>query len=483
MESNSILPPSLRLTHLWPIADRVELARIQAPARPKYQPGSLAEFASKTKIEVPHGESVALIPFDLWPAQADVLGQMAANRLLVILKARQLGISWLTCLYVLYLCVTQPGRTVLLLSRGQLEANELIHRIGVLESHHKDRAEFPELTTDNTGELEWANGSRVLSLAATKNAGRGFTASLVVLDEYAFMTFGQQTLASVKPTIDAGGKLFIISSADGNGSPYHQFWQAAERGTSGYVPIFLPWHVRPERAEVPGWRDQKILEANGDTAAVLREYPESAIEAFTHAVGLIYGVWRDAPGQADSNVTEDADYIPGAGPVLWFVDDGYSGKLDRATGTYTAESHPRVFLLIQVRPDGTLCQFAESYAVEKLSDQHITEVQGLCQIAGYPAPDFAAVDKSAAELKGRLMAQNIYTRNGPSDVEESIKEFRRALAPDANGRRRYLVHPRCKHFRIEMASYRRDANGRVVKAFDHGPDAARYGVWTQRFEV
>ena len=40
------------------------------------------------------------------------------------------------------------------------------------------------------------------------------------------------------------------------------------------------------------------------------------------------------------------------------------------------------------------------------------------------------VDKSAAELKGRLHALDIYTRNSPSDVAESIKELRRALGPD-----------------------------------------------------
>jgi hypothetical protein len=114
-----------------------------------------------------------------------------------------------------------------------------------------------------------------------------------------------------------------------------------------------------------------------------------------------------------------------------------------------------------------------------LSDIHVTEVMAL----PYPRPEYAVVDKSAAELKGRLHAAQIYTRNGPADVEESIKELRRALALDANGRRRVRVHPRCRNLRAEMASYRRDANGKIVKAFDHSVDALRYGVWTRRYEV
>lgn len=198
---------------------------------------------------------------------------------------------------------------------------------------------------------------------------------------------------------------------------------------------------------------------------------------WVQATGLIYDVWLDGP--AGGNVTADAEYVPDGGPIFWAVDDGYAGQLDPATNLYTADSHPRVFLLCQERADGRLCVFAESYATQTLSDRHITEVLAL----GYPAPDYAAVDKSAAELKGRLHAADIYTRNGAPDVEESIKVARGWLAPDPNGWRRVLIHPRCTQLRAELASYRRDAaTGRPVKQFDHGPDALRYVIWTKRQE-
>lgn len=204
------------------------------------------------------------------------------------------------------------------------------------------------------------------------------------------------------------------------------------------------------------------------------EYQRLRVGLWVQATGIIYGVWSDGP--ADGNVTERAEYEPGAGVVVWSVDDGYVGRRDAATGQWTADSHPRAFGLYQLRRDGTICRFAESYAVETLSEKHLSDVLAL----PYPRPEYAVVDKSAAELKGRLHVAQIYTRNGPSDVEESIKEFRRALALDQNNRRRFLVHPRCKDFRSEMASYRRDQNGKIIKAFDHGPDEGRYLVWALR---
>lgn len=231
-----------------------------------------------------------------------------------------------------------------------------------------------------------------------------------------------------------------------------------------------------DRLDRLGQRNPETGEVEGT------EYHRLRLGQWVQASGLVYGVWSDGPD--DGNVTDEAEYVPDGGPIYWAVDDGYEAARDGATGQWTADSHPRVFLFVQQRHDGTLCQFYEDYAGKTLSDQHLERVLATCQERGWPMPEYAAVDKSAAELKGRLHAAGIYTRNGPGDVEESIKEFRRALAMDANGRRRYQVHPRCKDFRGEMASYRRDpGTGKPVKAFDHGPDAGRYGVWSKRYEV
>ena len=195
---------------------------------------------------------------------------------------------------------------------------------------------------------------------------------------------------------------------------------------------------------------------------------------WVQASGVVYDMWSE-----QGNVTEDAEYIPDGGDVLWSVDDGYSGSLDSATGHYTANSHPRVFGLYQLRHDGTLCRFAESYAVGMLSEHHIAHVQSL----GYPEPEYAVVDSSAAELRGRLAEQGIGSYGGTHTVEEGIKVLRRFIAPDANGYRRLKVHPRCAHFRAEIVSYCYDQQtGKPVKQFDHGPDECRMLCWHLRYD-
>jgi len=203
------------------------------------------------------------------------------------------------------------------------------------------------------------------------------------------------------------------------------------------------------------------------------DYDRMVLGKWIQASGLVYDVWAD-PG----NVTELAEFTSDGGPTLLAVDDGYVGERDKG-GYFTANSHPRVFLWCQLRPNGQLSVFAEDFAVKRMSEQHLEDILGM----GYPMPDFAAVDKSAAELRNRLHDAGIYTRKGPPSVEESIKELRRWIAPDANGFRRLIVHPRCKHMRMEFASYRYDTQTeKPVKAFDHSIDAIRYLCWALRFE-
>lgn len=267
-------------------------------------------------------------------------------------------------------------------------------------------------------------------------------------------------------------------------APTHWLWIRAQTGISTMLHSKHEDNPRLYRAgqwTAEGHAYREKLERLGHIDAttgerVGTEYQRLGLGLWVQATGVIFGVWSDGP--SDGNVTVDAEYVEGAGPVLWFVDDGYVGERDAATGQWTATSHPRVFLLCQLRHDGTINVFYESDQAGVLSDAHIAEILAL----PYPMPEYAVVDKSAAELKGRLHVAGVYTRNSPADVEESIKETRRALALDTNGRRRVRVHPRCKNLRAEMPSYRRDPNGKIIKAFDHSTDALRYGIWSQRFE-
>ena len=70
--------------------------------------------------------------FTLWPDQKKALEDMLNHKWTIVLKARQLGISWLVLHYAAWLNVTHYGKSVIGLSRTEEEAKELVRRMCVI---------------------------------------------------------------------------------------------------------------------------------------------------------------------------------------------------------------------------------------------------------------------------------------------------------------------------------------------------------------
>lgn len=219
------------------------------------------------------------MPFRLWEAQRDLLAAMISERLLLILKARQLGISWLVLAYALWLCLYHGGRLVLVFSIGQSEANEMLRRVHAMywRLPAELRATLPSITKDNTEEMAWSNGSRILSLPARKTAGSGYTASLAIMDEFAKNERDAAIYTAVKPTIDGGGQMIILSTANGASNVFYSLVQRAIQSAGRFVFRFLPWHARPGRDAA--W--YAAVEADAiDASHMKQEYPATPEEAF-----------------------------------------------------------------------------------------------------------------------------------------------------------------------------------------------------------
>lgn len=218
-----------------------------------------------------------VLPFHLWPKQVEALGKILANRFAIILKARQLGLSWLVCAYALWLCIYRPGQNILIFSRSKPEAIEMARRISVMFGRLPQwlRDQHP-LAKDGVTELIWENGSRVRALASTKEAGRSFTGSLVIMDEAAFIDHADDLYNAFKPTIDAGGQLIVISTFNQIDDFFDKLWLAAIKKLNRFIPIFLAWTARPGRTAQ--WYEMVAREAVS-MAHHLREYPSTWEEA------------------------------------------------------------------------------------------------------------------------------------------------------------------------------------------------------------
>ena len=101
--------------------------------------------------------------------------------------------------------------------------------------------------------------------------GRGNTAQVAHLSEFAFWANAQMHMAGLGNTIAdlPGTEIIIESTANGLGNGFHQMWQTAEAGQGDYIAIFVPWFWQPEyRAPVrPEFKDSMSPDDIGYQAA------------------------------------------------------------------------------------------------------------------------------------------------------------------------------------------------------------------------
>jgi hypothetical protein len=287
--------------------------------------------------------------FKAWAWQLQLLALMMVTRLLVILKARQLGVSWLAAIFALWTAMFRPGQRVLLISKGQDDADDLLGKVSFV--FHRLPEWMQPAYRENTSSLRFPDlDSEIESLPATMGVGRSKTASLVILDEHGHQRWARKIYLALKPVVEKG-KLFSISTANGQGALHTHLYLAAKRGINGFKAVFVPWSAHPDRDA--RWRDRERSEMSElDDAEFAQEYPANDVEAF---IASGRPVFRDEDlkrltGTLEAGVTgppgltifrapaKDKIYLVGAdtGEGLATSDWCYASVIERDTGEQVA---------------------------------------------------------------------------------------------------------------------------------------------------
>jgi hypothetical protein len=242
---------------------------------------SVAYFID-TYCQVYDAEALGWIPFKLWPAQFKVLRFLQQFQLLIALKARQLGMTWLMLGYALWLMIFYPIATILIFSKRDDEAVYLLgpERLRGMYYRLPEWMQAQSVTTDDRHIFGLSNGS--IARAFPTSAGDSYTATFALADEFDLVEDQGGLLNRVQPTIDAGGKLAVISRVDKRtpNSRFKQIYRAAKAGLNSWKAVFLPWNAHPGR--MLEWYEQKkrdTLAATGALDDLYEQYPATDVEA------------------------------------------------------------------------------------------------------------------------------------------------------------------------------------------------------------
>jgi hypothetical protein len=383
-------------------------------------------------------------------------------------------------------------------------------------------------------ETIWSNGSTIEILPGTEAQTQGPHFPLATFDEVEQGRYQPWENAKGIPAEweDADGKLhpaqFLGTSTRQNGLGLMQraLNEAAEKGWRVYtwcVIETINGATCRDKAGNPLCDDCPLFNAGCEGRAlnadgwrsrneIVRVFNRVGIDTWDaqylctkpDAKALIYSNFTAA------NVTEEAEYVPEAGPIYLGYDWGFSD--------------PTHIPLVQYR-DGSFFQFDELVGNKRSEREWVREVvRRITDLPTYsrngqsPAaptyeeweeiwsgkrpwpkpwptvwPEIAAGDPSAVQLRSEFKEHGIGARS-PGAVKhlvESGQDVLRAAISSAGNERRLYVHPRCTETIKSMTNYRAKelADGSfdtrpdpdpANHAFSHGADSLRYLMWTVR---
>ena len=253
--------------------------------------GSFLHFLKWVKlIETPTLDNPGgAISLELWPHLKEVVRTLLTKRFITVLKARQIGLSYITAAYVLWHSLSHVGSTVLLFASREDDAFLLLGKC------YEMYGQLPlflqlELGSKSKGEMSIPiMHSTIMAMPATEFAGKGHTASIIVCDEHDDHPFAFENYRSAKPTIDRSGGQFISIFTVEKKKPdtlAKALFKGALAGTNDFTPLFFPWDVVPGRDEA--WYEFTKKNAPPDEVAELgielymsQNYPSSIEEALS----------------------------------------------------------------------------------------------------------------------------------------------------------------------------------------------------------
>jgi len=153
----------------------------------------------KHYVKVIHVDK-GLVPFDLYDYQQDLIDTLDNNRYVIVKSARQSGKSVTSLGYILHYVLFNQTKIVGILANKAATSRELLGR---LQTAYQHLPKFLQqgIVEWNKGNMELENGSKIIASSTSSSAIRGYSFSMLFLDEFAFVprTIADAFIKSVYP--------------------------------------------------------------------------------------------------------------------------------------------------------------------------------------------------------------------------------------------------------------------------------------------
>ncbi len=181
-----------------------------------------------------------LVPFRFNPQQKYIMKHK--GKFNICLKSRQLGITSVALAYSLYIAITKPNSTCMIMSYSLDSANNIFEKLKQMYNDLPDCVRI-ETIANNRKELKFVNHSRIIvCTCGSKDNARGSTLNFVHLSEVGFMNeYLDKQLTAIEQALVSDGVMILESTANGL-NRFSEMWNKSVSGESPlWKPFFFSW--------------------------------------------------------------------------------------------------------------------------------------------------------------------------------------------------------------------------------------------------
>lgn len=215
-------------------------------------------YAIRTYLETFDQTQEKYVPFNLFPRQIESIKSFEDNRYNLVSKYRQAGMSTTLAAYfaikVSFHGDPERPEKILILANKQETAQEFLQKVKeflgqiprwVWGQEYVDDITKTIYQTDSKKHLVLPNKCQVKALATSKDALRGYTPTILVMDEAAHIDDGAETFGAALAAMSTGGKIILNSTPNGLDPLYYKVYDNARTGKNKFKVIQMYWYEDP----------------------------------------------------------------------------------------------------------------------------------------------------------------------------------------------------------------------------------------------
>jgi len=206
-------------------------------------------YALRTYLQTYDNTVSKYVPLELFPDQISLLQDYEDYEENIALKYRQAGVSTVTAAWIskrLVFAKKERPEKILIIANKLDTSMEMANKIrSFVDQWPKWVGTGFSADKNSQRHYKLTNGCEVKAVATSRDALRGYTPTILVFDEAAFIEADGDFWAACMASLSTGGKVIVVSTPNGYDPIYHEIYSQSIKGINNFKISEMFWWKDP----------------------------------------------------------------------------------------------------------------------------------------------------------------------------------------------------------------------------------------------